>query len=190
MSPIRSSEFQTNCSLFRSRWRASRRRHLAQEEAADRASRDLEATEAEHLRRESEAFLARQMEEMRSLVEEQRKAGLLLDDGAPVRLNVSLAPAPSAKALPAPMEGVAPVPVFGQEEEEDGTRKRKASLIKLDFSATESGEKARQRLEKIKESVPRDKETLWKVKVRWDAVNEVRHWEQPIFYKGGANIFR
>ena len=100
------------------------------------------------------------MEEMRSLAEEQRKAGLLLDDGAPVKLNVSLAPAPSAKVLPAPTEGVASVPVFGQEEEEEGTRKRKASLIKLDFSATESGEKAWERLEKIKESVPRDKETL------------------------------
>ena len=56
--------------------------------------------------------------------------------------------------------GAASVPVFGQEEEEEGTRKHKASLIKLDFSATESGEKAWQRLEKIKESVPRDKETL------------------------------
>ncbi|KAF8578960.1 hypothetical protein K439DRAFT_1416733 [Ramaria rubella] len=155
----------------RSRWRATRRRHLAQEEAADRASRDLEATEAEHLRRESEAFLARQMEEMRSLAEEQRKAGLLLDDGAPVKLNVSLAPAPSAKAPAAP-EGATAVPVFGQEEEEEGIRKRKGSLIKLDFSANESGEKARQRLEKIKETVPTDKETLWKVKVRWDAVNE------------------
>lgn len=166
----RSCELIGCCS--RSRWRVARRRHLAQEEAADRASRDLEATEAEHLRRESEAFLARQMEEMRSLAEEQRKAGLLLDDGAPVKLQVSLAPAPSAKA-PAVTEGAAPVPVFGQEEEEEGTRKRKASLIKLDFSATESGEKARQRLEKIKETVPKDKETLWKVKVRWDAVNEV-----------------
>lgn len=140
---------------------------------ADRASRDLEATEAEHLRRESEAFLARQMEEMRSLAEEQRKAGLLLDDGAPVKLNVSLAPAPSTKA-PAVGEGAAPVPVFGQEEEEEGIRKRKGSLIKLDFSANESGEKAKQRLEKIRDSVPKDKETLWRAKVRWDAVNEVR----------------
>ncbi|KAF8527025.1 hypothetical protein BU17DRAFT_39978 [Hysterangium stoloniferum] len=154
----------------RTRWRATRRRHLAQEEAADRASRELEATEAEHLRRESEAFLARQMEEMRSLAEEQRKAGLLLDDGAPVKLHVSLAPAPSAKAPV--VDSAAPAPVFGQEEEEEGTRKRKANLIKLDFSATETTEKAMQRLEKIRESVPKDKETLFKVKVRWDAVNE------------------
>ena len=64
--------------------------------------------------------------------------------------------------------GAASVPVFGQEEEEEeeGTCKRKALLIKLDFSATESGEKAWQRLERIKESMPKDKETLWKVKVR------------------------
>ena len=79
--------------------------------------------------------------------------------------------------------GAASVPVFGQEEEEEGIHKRKASLIKLDFSATESGEKAWQRLEKIKESVPRDKETLWKVKVRWDAVNEVRHQYYSILRK-------
>jgi RNA-binding protein 25 len=122
------------------------------------------------------------MEEMRSLAEEQRKAGLLLDDGAPVKLNVSLAPAPSAK-VPAGTEGAASVPVFGQEEEEEGTRKRKASLIKLDFSANEGGEKARQRLEKIKESVPTDREILWKVKVRWDAVNEVCYWQYSVFLK-------
>ncbi|KIJ54498.1 hypothetical protein M422DRAFT_24441 [Sphaerobolus stellatus SS14] len=157
----------------RARWRAIRRRHLVQEEAADRASRELEATEAEHLRRESEAFLARQMEEMRSLAEEQRKAGLLLDDGAPVKLNVSLAPAPTGKAPATEAASALPVaPVFGQEEEDEGVTKRKASLVKLDFSATESGEKARERLQKIKETVPGDKETLWKVKVRWDAVNE------------------
>ena len=51
--------------------------------------------EAENLRRESEAFLARQMDEMQALAEEQRKAGMLLDDGAPPKLNVSLnSPAP------------------------------------------------------------------------------------------------
>lgn len=155
----------------RARWRVARRRHLAQEEATDRASRELEATEAEHLRRESDAFLERQMAEMRSLAEEQRKAGLLLDDGAPVKLQVSLAPASVAK--PPVAESAVNVAAFGQEEEDEGVIKRKPTLIKLDFSATENSEKARERLEKIKEAVPQDKETLWKVKVRWDAVNEV-----------------
>src|SRR6202030_1279711 len=76
------------------RWRAMRLRRLTAEEAADAESRAFEEREAENLRRESEAFLARQMDEMQALADEQRKAGLLLEDGAPVKLNVSLAPAP------------------------------------------------------------------------------------------------
>ena len=63
-----------------------RARRLIQEEAADEESRLYEEKEAENLRRESEAFLARQMDEMQALAEEQRKAGMLLDDGAPVKL--------------------------------------------------------------------------------------------------------
>ncbi|KAJ3556755.1 hypothetical protein NM688_g1841 [Phlebia brevispora] len=71
----------------RARWRTSRARRLATEEAADRESRIYEEREAENLRRESEAFLARQMDEMQALQDEQRKAGMLLDDGAPVKLK-------------------------------------------------------------------------------------------------------
>ena len=82
----------------RARWRAQRVRRLAAEEAADEKSRMYEEKEAENLRRESEAFLARQMDEMQALQDEQRKAGMLLDDGAPVKLNVSLQPASSQKA--------------------------------------------------------------------------------------------
>ncbi|GJJ12950.1 hypothetical protein Clacol_007197 [Clathrus columnatus] len=162
----------------RARWRSQRRRHLSQEESADRQSRDLELTEAEHLRRESELFLARQMEDMRALQEEQRKAGLLLDDGAPVRLNVSLtsagAKSEAAPAAPGAPGAAAPL-AFGQgddEEEELNARKRRQNLSKVDFAPTDSSEKVQQRLEKIKGSIPSDKETLWKVKVRWDAVNE------------------
>jgi hypothetical protein len=45
--------------------------------------------------------------------------------------------------------------------------------VKLDFSAAEGGEKAKERLERIKLSVPSDKETLFKAKVRWDALSDV-----------------
>ena len=45
-------------------------------------------------------------------------------------------------------------------------------LVKLDFSAAE-GEKAKERLQTIKESVPHDRETLFKAKVRWDGLNDV-----------------
>lgn len=150
------------------RWRMARSRRLTAEESADAESRLYEEREAENLRRESEAFLARQMDEMQALQEEQRKAGMLLDDGAPVKLNVSLAPA-------APKEGTSKdkaAIVFGQEEEdEEALRKRKVPLPKLDLA--ETGEKAKERLEKIKTTVPSDKESLFKSKVRWDGMTDV-----------------
>ncbi|KAI0298088.1 hypothetical protein B0F90DRAFT_825308 [Multifurca ochricompacta] len=157
----------------RARWRTQRVRRLVAEEAADSEMRAYEAREAENLRRESEAFLARQMDELQALAEEQRKAGMLLDDGAPVRLNVSLSTA-APKADAAPTKEKAPAPgVFGaEEEEEEATRKRKVPLQLLDFSAAHDIEKAKERLEHIKASVPNERETLFKSKVRWDAVTE------------------
>ncbi|KAI8986138.1 hypothetical protein BD414DRAFT_416880 [Trametes punicea] len=151
----------------RPRWRALRARRLAAEQAADEESRLYEEREAENLRRESEAFLARQMDEMQQLQEEQRKAGMLLDDGAPVKLGVSLAAA-AKKTESAPKEMTT---VFGPEDEEEETiKKRKVPLPKLDL--VDSSEKAKERLEKIKSEVPRDKETLFKSKVRWDGVSD------------------
>ncbi|KAF5366768.1 hypothetical protein D9758_006491 [Tetrapyrgos nigripes] len=152
----------------RARWRAARVRRLEQEEAADAKSRKFEEQEAENLRRESEDFLARQMDEMQALAEEQRKAGLLLDDGAPVRLNVSLAPAPAKES--GKQEKAT---VFSQdEEEEDEIKKRKVPLVKLDFSVEETAEKTKERLENIKQSVPHDKDALFKAKVRWDGLTD------------------
>lgn len=156
----------------RERWRSQRARRLAKEEAEDIKSRKYEEEEAEHLRRESEAFLARQMEDMQALADEQRKAGMLLDDGAPVRLNMSLQAAaaaePSAKAAAAAM-------FAAQEEEEESLKKRKAPLVKLDFSAAD-GEKAKEQLEKIRQSVAKEeKDVLFKSKVRWDCITDVRN---------------
>ncbi|KAL0064284.1 hypothetical protein AAF712_008728 [Marasmius tenuissimus] len=152
----------------RARWRQLRARRLEAEEAADSKSRKFEEQEAENLRRESEDFLARQMDEMQALAEEQRKAGLLLDDGAPVKLNVSLAPAPAKDGA-----GKEKATLFVQdEEEEDAIKKRKVPLVKLDFSVAETGEKALERLERIKESVPHDKEALFKARVRWDGLSD------------------
>ncbi|KAF9232313.1 hypothetical protein BU15DRAFT_90684 [Melanogaster broomeanus] len=153
----------------RARWRQSRARRVAAEEAADSESRAYEERETENLRIESEKFLARQMEDMQALAEEQRKAGMLLDDGAPVKLSMSMAPVP-IKSDAASKDAKAAV--FGQEEEEEeDIKKRKVPLVKLDFSAAE-GEKAKERLQVIKESVPHDKETLFKAKVRWDGLND------------------
>ena len=155
-----------------------RERRLAAEEAADNESRVFEEREAENLRQESELFLARQMDEMQALQDEQRKAGMLLDDGAPVRLNVSLAPAPNAKTETATKEKTL---VFGaEEEEEEGVRKRKAPLVKLDLA--EGGEKAKERLEKIAASVPTEKDTLFKGKVRWDGLSDVSASSTSVYY--------
>ena len=162
--------YQLYC-LISARWRSQRARRLAAEEAADTESRIYEEREADNFRRESEAFLARQMDEMQALQEEQRKAGMLLEDGAPVKLNVSLAPA-APKGETAGKEKA--TVVFGQDDEEDeGIRKRKVPPPQLDLA--ESGEKAKERLEKIKTTVPTDKETLFKSKVRWDGVTDVCH---------------
>ena len=142
------------------------------EEAADDKARRYEEAEAENLRRESEDFLARQMDEMQALAEEQRKAGLLLDDGAPVRLNVSIA-APTVKEKDG--HSKEKTTVFAHdEEEEDQINKRRVPLVKLDFSVAESGEQTKKRLERIRQSVPHDKETLFKAKVRWDGLTDVR----------------
>lgn len=155
--------------LFRSRWRQLRARRLEAEEAADIKSRRFEEQEAENLRRESEDFLARQMDEMQALAEEQRKAGLLLDDGGLVKLNVSLAPAPAKEGGKEKA-----TTVFAEEEdEEEEIKKRKVPLVKLDFSVAESSEKMKERLERIKESVPHDTESLFKAKVRWDGLSDV-----------------
>jgi len=154
--------------IISARWRSLRTRRLQAEEDADAKSRRFEEQEAENLRRESEDFLARQMDEMQALAEEQRKAGLLIEDGAPVRLHVSMAVAPSKEATKEKAT------VFGQEEEEeDAIKKRKAPLVKLDFSVAETGEQTRERLERIRLSVPHDKETLFKAKVRWDGLSDV-----------------
>jgi len=108
---------------------------------------------------------------MQALVDEQRKAGLLLDDGAPVRLNVSIA-APNPKEKEGP--GKEKTMVFAHdEEEEDGAKKRRAPLVKLDFSVAETGEQTKERLERIRQSVPHDKESLFKAKVRWDGLTDV-----------------
>jgi RNA-binding protein 25 len=161
------------------RWRHLRARRLEAEEAADAKSRRFEEQEAENLRRESEDFLARQMDEMQALAEEQRKAGLLLDDGAPVRLNVSIASA----SIKEPANKEKTTTVFGQEEEEEeDIKKRKVPLVKLDFSVAESGEKTKERLERIKASVPHDKESLFKAKVRWDGLSDVSLFICPFPY--------
>ncbi|KAJ6456193.1 hypothetical protein C8R45DRAFT_583582 [Mycena sanguinolenta] len=157
----------------RARWRTVRARHLAAEQSADAASAAFEEEEAANLARESEDFLARQMGEMQALAEEQRRAGLLLDDGAPVKLSVSLGPLAAQKDAQREKES-GREGVFGAEEDdEEETKKRKVPLVKLDFSAVEAGPEAtRERLEGMKANLPTEREALFKAKVRWDGITD------------------
>ena len=170
----------------RAKWRTRRAHALSAEQTQDANSRRLEAREAEHLRQESERFLAQQMDDLRSLAEEQRKAGLLLvgEDHGPLRLNMSVAfgeTAASTSTAPAatPATGtsekrVAPQ-VFGDVDDEDEGfgRKRRKQLVKLDFSLAEGAETREERLSKLKEGISKDKDILFKFKVRWEAINDV-----------------
>lgn len=162
--------------LNSARWRHLRARRLEAEQTADEKARRFEEQEAENLRRESEIFLARQMDEMQALAEEQRKAGMLLDDGPPVRLNVSITAGANLKERDATSRQEKTTVFAHDEEEEEGIKKRRAPLVKLDFSAAESSEQAKERLERIRKSVPSDKESLFKAKVRWDGLNDVSYY--------------
>ncbi|KAF8698250.1 PWI domain, partial [Rhizoctonia solani] len=157
----------------RARWRQTRHRFLLSETQADDASRAMEERQAEHLRLESEAFLARQMDEMRALAEEQRKAGLLLDDGAPVRLAISAVEKKEKEEEEEKKVVVAkPALVFGQEEDEEiAGRRRRGNLVKLDFEAAER-ERVVERLHRARDSVPKAQDALWRAKVKWDALGE------------------
>ncbi|CAE6407483.1 unnamed protein product, partial [Rhizoctonia solani] len=67
-----------------------------------------------------------------------RKAGLLLDDGAPVRLAISAVEKKEKEEEEEKKVVAKPVAVFGQEkEEETAGRRRRENLVKLDFEAAE-----------------------------------------------------
>ncbi len=91
--------------------------------------------------------MARQMDKMQALQalqEEQRKAGMLLDDGAPVKLSVLIAPAAPKEAGPKEKATT----LFGQEEEdEEAIRKRKVRMPKLDLA--EGSEKGRSSVQRM-----------------------------------------
>jgi len=161
--------FMRTCSShFRIKWRANRARQLFSENRADTDSRAIDAAEDERVRRESELFIEREMEAIRATQEEQKKAGLLVDDTAPLKISVQVA---MSKPNEKKVEDT-PKVVFGQEEDEDTlVKKRRGPLIELDFAMDK--EKAAEKLENIRTQVTREKDTLWRAKVRWEAISDV-----------------
>lgn len=152
----------------------------------------MEERQAEHLRQESEAFLAKQMEEMQGLVEEQRKAGKLLlshENGGPVKLSIGGAgvsaahdgtsatgsggAAAAASKAKVQAKASAFATAFANDDDDDeGTQKKKATLVKIDFGGIDADSK-KERLEKIRASIKTDKDSLFKHKIRWDGISDV-----------------
>lgn len=109
------------------------------------------------------------MEEMRATQEEQKRAGLLVDDTAPIRLNVVTLKLGQGASSTNPAE---PKVLFTQDDEEETTiKKKRVPLVELDFIV--DGEKAKEKLETIRQQVAKDRETLWKAKIRWESISDV-----------------
>ncbi|KAK4687335.1 RNA-binding protein 25, partial [Tremellales sp. Uapishka_1] len=161
----------------RSRWRAQRQQARLREYQDDVRSRQQEEDELKALERESEDFLQRQMVEMAELEEKQRRAGLLFDDAAPVKLALQVQPEAKVKDEK-PDVGKAKAGVtFDADEDEDALAKKKRTLVKLEYDGdglTEAERLAKRnaRLLEIREHVPRDKRSLWALPIEWAAIKE------------------
>ncbi|KAG8771732.1 hypothetical protein FRC20_000748 [Serendipita sp. 405] len=155
----------------RSEWRRKRQRVLARETAEDAHARNLARAEEERVERESQMFLEKQMEQIRAVQEEQRRAGLLVDDAAPIKLSVLGSKASSAPSGVQNSQSTESRVVFGQEDEEEViVKKKRVPLVELDFIV--DGEKAKEKLETLRTQVTRDKDVLWKAKIRWEAISD------------------
>lgn len=168
----------------RAEWRRKRQRTLAREMAEDVHARNVARAEEERAQRESQLFLEKQMEQMRATQEEQKKAGLLVDDAAPIKLNVALATKPAQTAAAAQAAPAEPRVVFGQEEEDEVVvKKKRMPMVELDLFV--DGEKAKEKLESIRQQVSKEKDALWKAKIRWEAVSDstIERKLEPVIQK-------
>ncbi|KZO94430.1 hypothetical protein CALVIDRAFT_600065 [Calocera viscosa TUFC12733] len=154
----------------RAAWRAKRATFLARERAADQRSWDVEQREAEHLRLESEKFLEKQMEDLASMMDEQRKAGLLLEDTQPLKLSITASAPKVEEKKEAKNE---PRKVVMEEEEEEDTSRKRTGLVKLDFDAMSRGGKRVEKLETLKGRVlALDTDEVLKTKLNWLALSD------------------
>ncbi|BEI87165.1 hypothetical protein CcaverHIS002_0705110 [Cutaneotrichosporon cavernicola] len=166
-------------------WRRQRQQQRIREEEDDIEDRRLEDAEIKALEAESEDFLKQQAAEMAAMEEKQRKKGLLTEDAAPVKLNLSTAkitvPEPKEeKSAPVAKPGV----TFGDDEDEDeaSAAKKKRTFVKLDYDqiVAEAGipdeaevAKQKARLLEITKSLPTSTRSIFRSSVDWSAVQQV-----------------
>lgn len=148
----------------------------------------MEDAELKALEAESEDFLKQQAAELASMEEQQRKKGLLTEDAAPVKLNLSMPaaklPAPEPKEeKPAPVVSKPGVTLGDEEEEEAAVAKKKRTFVKLDYEQIQAetgipdeAEVAKQkaRLLDISKQLPSSTRSIFAGRVDWEAVRQVQ----------------
>ncbi|ORY21007.1 hypothetical protein BCR39DRAFT_554400 [Naematelia encephala] len=163
----------------RIRWRNQRQHARTREYQEDVRDRQLEADEAKALEQESEAFLQKQLEDMASMDNKQRRAGLLTEDAAPIKLAIA-APVVDVKPEEKPATIVArPGVSFDGDEEDDTISKKKRRFVRLeddgdlkDMTEAEKLAKRNARLLEIKTQIPPDRRELFSTSIEWAALNE------------------
>lgn len=135
--------------------------------------------ESEKVKRDTEAFLEQQARDMENFAKEQKKRGVLMDDGMPIRLSAAAQPTePVESSKQAPRKTA-----FNDDEvDENGESTQKRKLVKLDYSGIvpeqddltpEQREAARRvRLREIANDVSEDYAWLSRFDVNWTAITE------------------
>lgn len=164
--------------LDRPRWRHYRNPMLRREQDEDAADARAEEEEARKAQLEAEKFLARQEEEMRKHLEEQRKAGVLVDGSnmQPLKLKIGAgagANKDGAAALAPPAGGA----VLGGDDEDEESKARRGAAIKVDLGDGMTPEERAAAVQSKRREVlaalsDLSREDLFGVPVKWDWVDE------------------
>lgn len=164
----------------RHRWRQFRASARRREEEADERDRAAEAEEKERAQQETEKFLALQAAEMAKLTEQQRAAGVLVQEGgtlAPIKLNFAgsgtkVDGADAASGVASATNGATVVPAVLGEAEEDEQSKRSGRLKHIKLGNDMSEEDKAAKLAQLAEALPKETASLFAQSPKWEWVDE------------------
>ncbi|SPO26387.1 related to SNU71 - component of U1 snRNP required for mRNA splicing via spliceosome [Ustilago trichophora] len=171
----------------RQRWRQFRASARRREEEADDRDRALEAEEKARAQEETDNFLAQQAAEMAKLTQQQRAAGVLVQEGgslAPIKLNFASGNSKSDNTEASTTSAVAGAngtishstaaskpAVLGDADEEDYI-KRTGRLKHIQLGTTLSEEEKSAKLTQLTATLPSDTTSLFALSPKWEWVDE------------------
>ena len=173
--------------FIRRRWRSVRLQAKKKEELTDQADRVAEKEESEKLKKDTEAFLEQQAKDMEEFAKEQRKRGVLMDDGMPIKLSAAQAKAKAIEESTSNNQSNEHKPkksaFSGDDDEldENGEPLQKRKLVKLDYTGIEPEDDLtpeqreatrRIKLREIANSIPEDYDKLSNIKINWNLIND------------------